>query len=119
MNQRNKTTTPRHLRKYIKLGALAKIRDARISARSKQINFIHEIPINHALSSSQPSSITQHEANSVETIPLFLTRIHGPHCPQRKRLTATKPITYVPINPSIALPDLAIESFGNDVDIAI
>ncbi|KAM4103670.1 hypothetical protein ACJW30_06G095900 [Castanea mollissima] len=121
--------------KYLKPGALAQIRDSRISAhRTHRVNSLY------LLSSSSSSSISLHRttppssppssnaaaqqtpvtASFTDGIPCFSGRIYGPRCPQRKKLVAAKSVLFLnPIPNSVQdSPDSVIDSFSNDILLA-
>ncbi|XP_061336659.1 probable protein S-acyltransferase 1 [Gastrolobium bilobum] len=117
MNRRTRQTIPHHFHKYLKPGALARIRDSKISARSHRLNSLSQIPIHRPLS-PPPSTEAQPQANDADNgFPFFVARIYGPRCPQRKKLMAAKSVLFVPVNPAADSPDLVIEPFGNDIAI--
>ena len=108
-----------HFHKYLKPGALARIRDSRISARSHRINSLFQISLDWASLPSSPSpSDGQALVNSGEGIPCFGGRIYGPQCPQRKKLMAAKSVSFISADPASDLPDSIIESFSNDILVA-
>ncbi|RYR28034.1 hypothetical protein Ahy_B01g052134 isoform B [Arachis hypogaea] len=120
MNRRVRTTIPQNhhnFHKYLKPGALARIRDSRIiSARSHRIGSICQIPLRRT---SPPSSPPQaNAAASFDGFPFFVARIYGPRCPQRKKLMAAKSVMFVPVSPAADSPDLVIDSFGSDFIVA-
>ncbi|KAL1369916.1 hypothetical protein HN51_000262 [Arachis hypogaea] len=131
MNRRVRTTIPQHhhnFHKYLKPGALARIRDSRIiSARSHRIGSICQIPLRRTSPPSSPlhtpqdTTAAQPQANaaaSFDGFPFFVARIYGPRCPQRKKLMAAKSVMFVPVSPAADSPDLVIDSFGSDFIVA-
>ena len=120
--------------KYLKPGALAQIRDSRISAhRTHRVNSLY------LLSSSSSSSISLHRTTPpssppssnaaahqtpvnafTDDIPCFSGRIYDPRCPQRKKLVAAKSVLFLnPIPNSVQdSPDSVIDSFSNDILLA-
>ncbi|KAK7324796.1 hypothetical protein VNO77_28643 [Canavalia gladiata] len=118
MNRRSRPTYPHNFHKYLKPGALARIRDSRISARSHRLNSLCQIPV-HRPSSSPLSNADEPQVNAVDAgFPFFVARIYGPRCPQRKKLMAAKSIIFVPVNPAADSPDLVVDSFASDLLLA-
>ncbi|GMH05747.1 hypothetical protein Nepgr_007587 [Nepenthes gracilis] len=80
--------------KYLKPGALAQLRDSKISARSQKL--IHRV--SSVLSSLQSSSTQNVSSNiqieTVEHLPKFPSLIYGPQCFGRKKLAAAKNSVY-------------------------
>ncbi|KAK4286267.1 hypothetical protein QN277_002846 [Acacia crassicarpa] len=108
--------------KYLKPGALARIRDSRISAKSHRLNSLCQISPRRSSPPPSPHPTTDQPQIIVgDGFPCFVGRIFGPRCPQRKKLTAVKSVLYIstsPSNPSPDSPDLIIDSFGNDILVA-
>ncbi|XP_028751777.1 uncharacterized protein LOC114762970 [Neltuma alba] len=105
--------------KFLKPGALARIRDSRISARSHRLSSLCQISLcPNSPPSSSRSTDGQPQINVAEGSPLFAGRTYGPRCPQRKKLVASKYVLSVaaaPSNLTLNLPDLITDSFNNDV----
>ncbi|XP_068336394.1 uncharacterized protein [Pyrus communis] len=101
--------------KYLKPGALAQIRDSRISrARSHQLNWLSQICLSPALSPGPDAGLPQ--ANAMEGFPCFSGRIYGPRCPQRKKLAASKSVMFLsPSSPVHDSPDPIIDLFSTDI----
>eukprot|EP01018_Ginkgo_biloba_P009234 Gb_31914 [translate_table: standard] len=84
------------MQKYLKPGALAQLRDARISARSQSFlaarrcfivpNTEQGIPN----VSARVTLLSQPQASIIEETPCFKVRSFGPCYPQRKKLVASK-----------------------------
>ncbi|GMY09893.1 hypothetical protein FCV25MIE_05132 [Fagus crenata] len=118
--------------KYLKPGALAQIRDSRISARTHRVNSLYflsssssprEISLHRTTPPSSPPSNNagqQTPVNVTDGIPCFSVRIYGPRCPQRKKLVAAKSVLFLnPIpNPVQDSPDSVIDAFSNDILLA-
>ena len=117
--------------KYLKPGALAQIRDSRISAhRTHRVNSLYLLssssisPHRTTPPSSPPSSNAAAHQTPVNAftdgIPCFSGRIYGPRCPQRKKLVAAKSVLFLnPIPNSVQdSPDSVIDSFSNDILLA-
>ncbi|KAF5726450.1 hypothetical protein HS088_TW22G00128 [Tripterygium wilfordii] len=104
--------------RYLKPGALAQIRDSRISARSHRIDLLPQICAHRASPPPSPSiNDGQAEVNSIDDLPCFAPRIYGPRCPQRKKLVAAKAVLFS--NASISGPvsdslDSLIEAMSSD-----
>ncbi|XP_027344115.1 uncharacterized protein LOC113856483 [Abrus precatorius] len=114
MNRRTRPSIPHHFHKYLKPGALARIRDSRISARSHRLNSLSQIPPSSPLTNADEPQVNAVDAG----FPFFVARIYGPRCPQRKKLMAAKSILFVPVNPSPDSPDLVVDSFASDLLVA-
>ncbi|XP_059664481.1 uncharacterized protein LOC132310314 [Cornus florida] len=112
--------------RYLKPGALAQLRDSRISARSHRVDSQTHIPLHR--SPSPPSSSPVRTANAVlaqistiDGFPCFSGRIYGPRCPQRKKLVAAKSVFFLSSNPSSPVsdsPDSIIDLFNTDILVA-
>ncbi|XP_058755877.1 uncharacterized protein LOC131629093 [Vicia villosa] len=119
MKQRTRPTLPHHFHKFLKPGALARIRDSKITARSHRLNSLSQISIYRPPSSPPPPSSTdQPQPNSSEGFPFFASAIYGPRCPQRKKLVAAKSVFFVPGSPAADSVDLVADSFGGGDIIA-
>lgn len=95
--------SPAYLR-FLKPGALAKLRDSRISARAQRVD-AKPTQISSPVRSSSPPTATQAQIGNVDgppSSPLFAGRIYGPRCPQRKKLVAVKALYFT--GPSTASP---------------
>ncbi|XP_020238234.1 uncharacterized protein LOC109817407 [Cajanus cajan] len=118
MNRRARPTIPHHFHKYLKPGALARIRDSRISARSHRLN-AHKIPLHRAPSTPPAADQPQVTATAADVgYPFFAPRIYGPRCPQHKKLMAAKSVFFVPVSPAADSPDLVIDALGADLLLA-
>ncbi|XP_030927171.1 uncharacterized protein LOC115953577 isoform X2 [Quercus lobata] len=97
---------PFHFHKYLKPGALAQIRDSRITAH--RLNSLYLLSSSSSISihrtSSPPSSNAAAQQTPVSAftdgIPCFSGRIYGPRCPQRKKLVAAKSVLFLNPIPS-------------------
>ncbi|KAL5082023.1 hypothetical protein RYX36_010444 [Vicia faba] len=118
MKQRTRPTLPNHFHKFLKPGALARIRDSKITARSHRLNSLSQISTYRPPSSPPPISIDQSQPNPSDGFPFFATGIYGPRCPQRKKLVAAKSVFFVPGSPAADSVDLVAESFGSGDIIA-
>lgn len=100
--------------KYLKPGALARLRDSKISARSLRVCSIPQI--------SPPSSDGQPPVNVIDAFPCFSGRIYGPRCPQRKKLVAAKAVMLLGSSQSGPVPDHPdplIDVFNSDSNIVV
>jgi hypothetical protein len=114
--------------RYLKPGALAQIRDSRISARTHRVNSFHslyasfQISLHRATPPSSPSSNAggqqQPPVNGIDGVPCFAGRIYGPRCPQRKRLAAAKSVLFLSPSPVPDSPDPVVDAFSNDILVA-
>ncbi|KAG5545560.1 hypothetical protein RHGRI_017907 [Rhododendron griersonianum] len=122
MNRRLRRPSPhslspeeRYLR-YLKPGALAQLRDFKISARSHRStdysHFQHQIPLSRTPSPPSPSQIDGHHC-------FFSARVHGPRFPQRKRLVAARPVFFNPSSPASNPPDSVIDLFSSSNDLLV
>ncbi|XP_062106111.1 uncharacterized protein LOC133817578 [Humulus lupulus] len=91
--------------KYLKPGALAQIRDSRISARSHR--FLSIAQIRPSPPSSPSSTPVQSPVIAMDGFPCFSGRMFGPRCPQRKKLVASKSVLFPSQNPSSPVLDVA------------
>lgn len=102
--------------KYLKPGALAQIRDSRISARSHRIVSIAQI--RSSPPSSPPSTPGQPPVTAMDGFPCFSGRVYGPRCPQRKKIVSSKSVLFPSQNPSspvIDASDPIIDLFSSDI----
>lgn len=93
MNSRTRRQSPRseslsYLR-YLKPGALARLRDSRISAHRT----LHPVDCKPNQISSPPRAATPSQIGPVDGPP-SPGRIYGPRCPQRKKIMAAKSFLY-------------------------
>ncbi|KAK3184371.1 hypothetical protein Dsin_031657 [Dipteronia sinensis] len=110
--------------KYLKPGALARLRDSKIIARSQRVKSIPQIS-SHRMSppSSPPSSSDgQPQVNVPDGFPFFSGRVcgYGPRFPQRKKLVAAKAVMFfssAQSGPVSDLPDPVIDVFSSDSNI--
>ncbi|KAB1201967.1 hypothetical protein CJ030_MR8G005349 [Morella rubra] len=112
--------------KYLKPGALAQIRDSRISARTHRVNSLYwlsssQMSLHRTTPQPSPSSSNdgqQPTVNAMESIPYFAARIYGPRCPQRKKLVAAKSVLFLNPSPVPDAPDPIVDAFSNDLLVA-
>ncbi|XWS69542.1 hypothetical protein CRYUN_Cryun04dG0187600 [Craigia yunnanensis] len=93
--------------KYLKPGALARLRDSRISARSHRTSSLFQIS-----PSSPPSNGGQPFSPVIDGFPCFgvTGRIYGPSCLQRKKLFASKGMLFLNSTQSVLdLPDPVVD----------
>ena len=93
--------------KYLKPGALARLRDSRISARSHLISSVFQIS-----PSFPPSNGGQPFSEAIDGFPYFLAtdRVYGPRCLQRKKLFAAKGMLFLNSTQSaLDLPDPVVD----------
>ncbi|XAR68099.1 hypothetical protein NMG60_11003109 [Bertholletia excelsa] len=105
--------------RYLKPGALAKLRDSRISARSQRSDLLIQISLCRTLSPASPPVNAQ--ASAIDGFPCFAGRIYGPRCPQRKKLVAAKAVYFLNSNPASPVsdsPDSVVDLFSNDILLA-
>ena len=107
--------------KYLKPGALAQIRDSRISAhRVNSLYLLSSSSISLHCTSSPPSSNAAPQQTplnaSTDGIPCFSGRIYGPRCPQRKKLMAAKSVLF--LNPIPNSVQDSPDSVSNDILLA-
>ncbi|XP_022775875.1 uncharacterized protein LOC111317725 [Durio zibethinus] len=89
--------------KYLKPGALARLRDSRISARSHRTSSVFQIS-----PSSPQSNGGQPFSTAIDGFPCFAetSRVYGPRCLQRKKLIAVKGMLFLNSTQSaLDLPD--------------
>uniref|UniRef100_A0A7N0TJA1 Uncharacterized protein n=1 Tax=Kalanchoe fedtschenkoi TaxID=63787 RepID=A0A7N0TJA1_KALFE len=102
--------------RYLKPGALARLRDSRITATSYRF---HNIP---SFSAPLPASPSGNQLQ-IQASPRFSGRVSGPRCPQRKKLVAARSVCYfMPSSPLLVAPpvdetsdSVAVELFGTDI----
>ncbi|KAF1885204.1 hypothetical protein Lal_00029093 [Lupinus albus] len=113
MNRRTRPVKPNPFHKFLKPGALAKLRDSQITAkrRLRRVNSLSHIP------SPFPSNDVQPQQNDNEGFPCFVTRTFSPRCPQRKKLMASKSVFFVTTSPVRSIADspdsVLVESLGS------
>ncbi|KAJ8749346.1 hypothetical protein K2173_018833 [Erythroxylum novogranatense] len=89
--------SPEPFLRFLKPGALAQLRDSRISARSYRLPQISPAPS----PSPSPPSIPQSQLISMDAaFPCFSPLIYGPRCPRRKKLLPAKAALLSPSPPS-------------------
>ncbi|KAL1812894.1 hypothetical protein DCAR_0625157 [Daucus carota subsp. sativus] len=113
MNRRIRRLSDESYLKYLKPGALAKLRDSRINARSHRIN---TKPRTQSLPAS-PVRLPIAQFTS-DVIPSFAGRIYGVRCPQRKKLVAAKSFYLPPASPVLDSPDPILDLFTADYLVA-
>ncbi|KAK9286028.1 hypothetical protein L1049_025231 [Liquidambar formosana] len=131
MNRRARTlhrsfpTRNEGFNRYLKPGALARLRDSRISARSFRFDSHSQISLYRSPSPSSPPSLSptnsQPQVAMIDGFPCFAGRIYGPRCPQRKKLVATKSVFFLsssPASPVSDSPDSIIDVFNTDILVA-
>ncbi|KAK8613903.1 hypothetical protein V6N13_101657 [Hibiscus sabdariffa] len=94
--------------KYLKPGALARLRDSRISARSHRTSSIFQI---------SASNVTQPFSVAGDSFPCFLAtgRAYGPRCLGRKKLCAAKGIIFLNSTQSgLDLPDPVMDLLSSE-----
>ncbi|EEF29827.1 uncharacterized protein LOC8279848 [Ricinus communis] len=107
--------------RYLKPGALAQLRNSKISARShnKPISIISLI--NHPVDESSPPPMTTHHQISVGdgeqvVVPCLVSKTYGPRCLKRKKLMAARSVFF--LNLESADNDSSITLFNNDSLVA-
>lgn len=107
--------SPSYLR-YLKPGALARLRDSRISAHRT----LHPVDCKPNQISSPPRAATPSQIGPVDGPP-SPGRIYGPRCPQRKKMMAAKSFLYA--SPSLTghgpEPAPIVDLFSGSGDSAI
>ncbi|KAK8322668.1 hypothetical protein V6Z11_A12G185300 [Gossypium hirsutum] len=93
--------------KFLKPGALARLRDSRISARSHRSTSLFQVsPSFPPFNGGQPFS------TAMDGFPCFVPTptVYGPRCPQRKKLIATKGMLFLSSTQSAPdLPDPVVD----------
>ncbi|CAL9145381.1 uncharacterized protein LOC135618398 [Musa acuminata AAA Group] len=119
MNRRIRSPNPspsssrieERLHRFLKPGALARLRDSRISnARSPRSA---ALPRLSPPSSPSPGPSPPAAAQIEGLLPCFAARTRGPRFVQRKKLAAAKSFIYAPSSPE--LPDPFFDAFGVDL----
>ena len=112
-----------HLR-FLRPGALARLRDARLRRRSKPA-YSRPAPASPQPSPSPPPAPAPAAGGDGESgpfVPYFVpgSRFLAPRCPQRKKLTAGKVVPlFSPPMPSPDLPFEAVMEFFNAPDMVV
>ncbi|KAF8409567.1 hypothetical protein HHK36_005645 [Tetracentron sinense] len=111
--------------RYLKPGALAQLRDSRISARSQRPDLQTQISlyrVTELLSASSSSSNSiQTQIATIDSFPCFAGRICGPRFPQRKKLVAAKSFFFLNSSPSSPVsesPDSLMDVLNTDLLVA-
>ncbi|KAL5794082.1 hypothetical protein ACOSP7_002676 [Xanthoceras sorbifolium] len=124
--RRQSIARPEPFLKYLKPGALARLRDSKISARSQRVKSNPQISTHRMSPPSSPRSSTdaQPQVNVSDDFPCFSGRVYGygPRCPQRKKLVAAKAVLFLSsaqAGPVSDLPDPVIDVFGSDSNIVV
>ncbi|OVA06607.1 hypothetical protein BVC80_1737g13 [Macleaya cordata] len=91
--------------RYLKPGALAQLRDSRISAKSQRTDLQIQIRVASSISSSTGINNIQNQISSIEGFPCFSGRIYSPRCPQRKKLVASRSFFFITSSPSSPVSD--------------
>ncbi|CAM8888041.1 unnamed protein product [Rhodiola kirilowii] len=103
--------------RYLKPGALARIRDSRITARSQRVHTVSSF--HRPLSSSPPVPASPSAINQqIDASPCLSGRVYGPRFPQRKKLVAARSLCYfIPPSPVAveAGDSAAVDVFGTDI----
>ncbi|KAL5730736.1 hypothetical protein ACHQM5_003529 [Ranunculus cassubicifolius] len=86
--------------KYLKPGALAQIRDSKISARSQKPSMKTQIALYRLVTGAQPTTDSNQVLMITNGYPCFARRFYSPSCPQRKKLVAAKYFHFSPSSPS-------------------
>ncbi|KAH7662066.1 hypothetical protein IHE45_15G106700 [Dioscorea alata] len=105
------------LHRFLRPGALARLRDSRISARSPRSSSKAQLLL-PCLPPSSPSP----SPDQIDGFPCFYVRVSGPRRPQRKRLAASKSIFFVassPTNPSSPEPSDQVLDFISGADLLV
>ncbi|XVE50662.1 hypothetical protein DITRI_Ditri01bG0181100 [Diplodiscus trichospermus] len=96
MKQISRSSKTEAFQKYLKPGALAQLRDSKISARSLKLNSVRL-----DLVPTQIPSQIHIQISDFDQIPMFLNKIYGDACClQRKKLLASKSILLVNLEAS-------------------
>ncbi|KAI3769697.1 hypothetical protein L6452_00808 [Arctium lappa] len=144
--RRRSAITHGYLR-YLKPGALAKLRDSKINAITHHRSSDSQIYLFRAISLSSgtgaspsrspaasplrsPNGAGQQQQEAAGTVaatdggsPCFSVRFYGPRCPQRKKLMAARSMFFMNPNPNPNLPasdgpEPVIDAFTNDFLVA-
>nr|GMD38474.1 Peptidyl-prolyl cis-trans isomerase [Ipomoea batatas] len=103
--------------RYLKPGALAQLRDSRISARTHRV-CASQLQISFPLRSpSSPAHVLPADA-----FPCSPVRIRGPRCPQRKKLVAAKAMFFsvpVPSSPVSQPHESVVDLFSNSESVLV
>ncbi|XP_021906117.1 uncharacterized protein LOC110820824 [Carica papaya] len=88
--------------KFLKPGALARLRDSRIIARSSKTNCLPTCSSPHRIDLPLPqmAAQVQTQIQTFDQIPDFLNKIYSPYCIRRKRLAAAKSVSLLSLSTS-------------------
>ncbi|XP_028755210.1 uncharacterized protein LOC114714630 [Neltuma alba] len=86
--------------RFLKPGALGRLRDFKLSARSRIFDSHAQIPISELLTSHSSSTSTSSSSDQIDPamnqinfgVPCFALRINSPRCLLRKKLFAVAPV---------------------------
>ncbi|KAH7859644.1 hypothetical protein Vadar_003708 [Vaccinium darrowii] len=106
-SQSHKLSAEERYLRYLKPGALAQLRDSKITARSHRCST--DSSHFHDISSLYPSP------SQIDGYPCFSARIYSPRCPQRKKLCAPKSVFFNPLSPASDSTDSVIDLFSSDM----
>ncbi|CAL9075901.1 hypothetical protein MUK42_18561 [Musa troglodytarum] len=98
----------RHHR-FLKPGALARLRDSRISTARSPRSFSQPRLFSPSFPFPAPPPVSAHDYG----IPFFAARARGTRFPQRKKLAAAKSIFFAPS--SLELNEFLLDAFGTDM----
>ncbi|XP_068667789.1 uncharacterized protein [Aristolochia californica] len=101
------------LHRYLKPGALAQLRDSKVSARFQKPRL--QIPVSFVQSLASDSAPASAQIHQIDGFPCFSAAMYGPRFPQRKKLVAAKSMFVVT---SPVVPDPIIDMFNSDLLVA-
>ncbi|PKU66106.1 uncharacterized protein LOC110111530 [Dendrobium catenatum] len=105
--------TEERLQRFLKPGALARLRDSKICARSPRSLQISATRISLPVSPAAGAAATPIEGLEGEQIRFFASRICAPRILQRKKLAAAKYVFFAPPSPDPS--DSVLDVLGVDL----
>ncbi|OAY28494.1 hypothetical protein MANES_15G071300v8 [Manihot esculenta] len=100
--------------RYLKPGALAQLRNSKISARSHKF-----ISLNHSPTHPVYSHQIQPQISIIDEVPCFLSKIYDPRCLKRKKLMAARSVIFLNLGPSRPAMDSSNHNGSNDSLITV
>ncbi|KAK6919367.1 hypothetical protein RJ641_015271 [Dillenia turbinata] len=103
MNRRLRTVSRKRngggFSRFLKPGALAKLRDSKISGAKSRSEIQILFPPQDQINNGGQTSQTINQIINIDGFPCFGVRVYGVRCPQRKKLVASKSVFFTPPSP--------------------
>ncbi|GLT44824.1 hypothetical protein SLA2020_187000 [Shorea laevis] len=114
-NSRSSSRRNVGLYRYLKPGALARLRDSKVNARSQKNNSMLANLLTHQVDSVLTQHPPQTQISAVDRLPRLLDKIYGgPCCLRRKKLVAAKSVYLLNLNPSEVDLESTVNNNGNN-----